>query len=63
MGSLVSYDSNSDSDNETESTPAPQKIDPDAFAHMQPLKSRKTTSLVVLNSAPEVAVKVNYLAS
>lgn len=62
VGSLVSYDTNSDSDNETDSTPEPEKVDPDSLSHLQPLKSGKT-SLVVLNSAPEVAVKVKTLAS
>uniref|UniRef100_A0AAY5F5Y1 Pre-mRNA-processing factor 17 n=1 Tax=Electrophorus electricus TaxID=8005 RepID=A0AAY5F5Y1_ELEEL len=32
-------------------------IDPDAISHLQPLKSVRKTSLSVLNSAPEVAVK------
>ncbi|XP_036842764.1 pre-mRNA-processing factor 17-like [Oncorhynchus mykiss] len=47
----------SDSDNETKSHVNPEKVDPDALAHLQPLKSGKTMSLSVLNSAPEVAVK------
>uniref|UniRef100_A0A6Q2ZD88 Pre-mRNA-processing factor 17 n=1 Tax=Esox lucius TaxID=8010 RepID=A0A6Q2ZD88_ESOLU len=57
MGSLVSYGSDSDSDNETQSNRSPEKIDPDALAHLQPLKSGQTLSLALLNSAPEVAVK------
>uniref|UniRef100_A0A674A7J5 Pre-mRNA-processing factor 17 n=1 Tax=Salmo trutta TaxID=8032 RepID=A0A674A7J5_SALTR len=52
---LVSYWC--DSDNETKSHVNPEKVDPDALAHLQPLKSGKTMSLTVLNSAPEVAVK------
>uniref|UniRef100_A0A8C8HRK0 Pre-mRNA-processing factor 17 n=1 Tax=Oncorhynchus tshawytscha TaxID=74940 RepID=A0A8C8HRK0_ONCTS len=52
---LVSYWN--DSDNETKSHVNPEKVDPDALAHLQPLKSGKTMSLSVLNSAPEVAVK------
>nr|XP_029486747.1 pre-mRNA-processing factor 17-like [Oncorhynchus nerka] len=47
----------SDSDNETKSHVNPEKVDPDALAHLQPLKSGKTMSLSVLNSAHEVAVK------
>eukprot|EP00063_Salmo_salar_P068407 XP_014043242.1 PREDICTED: pre-mRNA-processing factor 17-like [Salmo salar] len=52
---LVSYWR--DSDNETKSHVNPEKVDPDALAHLQQLKSGKTMSLTVLNSAPEVAVK------
>ncbi|XP_021456398.1 pre-mRNA-processing factor 17 [Oncorhynchus mykiss] len=55
--SLVSYGTDSDSDNETKSNASPEKIDPDALAHLQPLKSGQTMSLALLNSAPEVAVK------
>ncbi|XP_029503035.1 pre-mRNA-processing factor 17-like [Oncorhynchus nerka] len=55
--SLVSYGTDSDSDNETKSNASPEKVDPDALAHLQPLKSGKTMSLALLNSAPEVAVK------
>uniref|UniRef100_A0A8C7HAN7 Cell division cycle 40 n=1 Tax=Oncorhynchus kisutch TaxID=8019 RepID=A0A8C7HAN7_ONCKI len=39
----------------------PEKVDPDALAHLQPLKSGKTRSLSVLNSAPEVALKVREI--
>lgn len=59
VGSLVSYGSDSDSENESESGTSPQKADPDAVAHLQPLKTGTITTLAVLNSAPEVAVKVN----
>ncbi|KAA0708176.1 Pre-mRNA-processing factor 17 [Triplophysa tibetana] len=55
--SLVSYGSDSDSENESESRSVPQKADPDAVAHLQPLKSGGITTLAALNSAPEVAVK------
>uniref|UniRef100_A0A673XWX5 Pre-mRNA-processing factor 17 n=1 Tax=Salmo trutta TaxID=8032 RepID=A0A673XWX5_SALTR len=55
--SLVSYGTDSDSDNETKSNASPEKVDPDALAHLQPLKSGQTMSLALLNSAPEVAVK------
>uniref|UniRef100_A0A673IJK0 Pre-mRNA-processing factor 17-like n=1 Tax=Sinocyclocheilus rhinocerous TaxID=307959 RepID=A0A673IJK0_9TELE len=54
---LVSYGSDSDSENESKSGTSPQKVDPDALAHLQPLKSGSVTSVAVLNSAPEVAVK------
>lgn len=57
--SLVSYGSDSDSENESESGNGAQKVDPDAVAHLQPLKSSTITALAALNSAPEVAVKVN----
>ncbi|RXN34969.1 pre-mRNA-processing factor 17 [Labeo rohita] len=57
VGSLVSYGSDSDSENESESGTSPQKADPDAVAHLQPLKTGTITTLAVLNSAPEVAVK------
>uniref|UniRef100_A0A4W5LNG9 Pre-mRNA-processing factor 17 n=1 Tax=Hucho hucho TaxID=62062 RepID=A0A4W5LNG9_9TELE len=55
--SLVSYGTDSDSDNETQSNASPEKVDPDALAHLQPLKSGPTMYLALLNSAPEVAVK------
>ncbi|XP_043074690.1 pre-mRNA-processing factor 17 [Puntigrus tetrazona] len=55
--SLVSYGSDSDSENESESGTGPQKVDPDALVHLQPLKSGSITTVAVLNSAPEVAVK------
>ncbi|XP_071768676.2 pre-mRNA-processing factor 17 [Centroberyx gerrardi] len=57
IASLVSYGSDSDSENESESNTNPQKVDPDATAHLTPLKSAHTMSLAVLDSAPEVAVK------
>jgi len=56
---LVSYGSDSDSENESESRTSPQKVEPDSVAHLQPLKSAKIMTLALLNSAPEVAVKVN----
>lgn len=59
MGALVSYGSDSDSENESESRTSPQKVEPDSVAHLQPLKSDIITTLAALNSAPEVAVKVN----
>ena len=62
ISSLVSYGSDSDSDNETESKTAAGKVDPvdpDALAHLKPLKSEPTMTLALLNSAPEVAVKVS----
>lgn len=62
VGSLVAYGSDSDSENEPESNTHTEEIDSDAVAHLQPLKSGITTSLV-LNSAPEVAVKVRKVAS
>lgn len=58
VGSLVAYGSDSDSENEPESKTNKEVVDPDALAHLQPLKSGKPTSLA-LNSAPEVAVKVS----
>ncbi|KAM4633534.1 pre-mRNA-processing factor 17 [Polymixia lowei] len=57
IASLVSYGSGSDSENESESNTSPEKVDPDAMAHLKPLQSRPTMSLAVLDSAPEVAVK------
>ncbi len=57
--SLVSYCSDSDSENESESGTSPQKVDPDALAHLQPLKPGSISTIAVLNAAPEVAVKVN----
>lgn len=62
IASLVSYGSDSDSENEAESKATPEKVEtasPDATAHLRPLKSGPTMSLAVLNSAPEVAVKVS----
>lgn len=56
---LVSYGSDSDSENESESRISPQKVEPDSIAHLQPLKSDSIMTLALLNSAPEVAVKVN----
>lgn len=58
IASLVSYGSDSDSENESESNTSAEKadpVDPDATAHLKPCH---TTTLAVLNSAPEVAVKV-----
>ncbi|XP_051951618.1 pre-mRNA-processing factor 17-like [Xyrauchen texanus] len=57
VGCLVSYGSDSDSENESESATSPQKVDPDALAHLQPLKSTSLMTVAVLDSAPEVAVK------
>lgn len=60
--SLVSYGSDSDSENESGSNTAVEKVDPvspDAIVHLKPLQSGPTMSLAVLNSAPEVAVKVS----
>uniref|UniRef100_G3PCI3 Pre-mRNA-processing factor 17 n=1 Tax=Gasterosteus aculeatus aculeatus TaxID=481459 RepID=G3PCI3_GASAC len=57
---LVSYGSDSDSDNESTSKTGVVNVDatdPDATAHLKPLKSVPTMSVAVLNSAPEVAVK------
>lgn len=62
IASLVSYGSDSDSENETESTAGTEKVDaatPDATAHLRPLQTGRTMSLAVLNSAPDVAVKVS----
>ncbi|XP_026111502.1 pre-mRNA-processing factor 17-like [Carassius auratus] len=59
--SLVSYGSDSDSENESKSGTSPEKVDPDALAHLQPLKSGSVTSIAVLNSAPEVAVKEDVM--
>lgn len=61
VGSLVAYGSDSDSENELESSTNKKQVDPDAVAHLQPLKTGKIRSLA-LNSAPEVAVKVRLLA-
>nr|XP_023692683.1 pre-mRNA-processing factor 17 [Paramormyrops kingsleyae] len=61
VGSLVSYETDSDSDNETQSNTSPEKLDPDAIAHLLPLKCGKNTSLALLNAAPEVAVKEDVL--
>ncbi|CAM9137902.1 unnamed protein product [Lampetra planeri] len=62
MSSLVSYGSDSDSENDSESTTIADnvaEIDPDATAHLKPLQSGQKMSMAVavLNSAPEVAVK------
>lgn len=60
--SLVSYGSDSDSENESESSAGADKVeqvDPDATTHLKPLQPGHTMSLAVLNSAPEVAVKVS----
>lgn len=60
--SLVSYGSDSDSENEKETRSSTEKDDsndPDATAHLKPLHSGQTMSVAVLNSAPEVAVKVS----
>ncbi|KAK7134087.1 hypothetical protein R3I94_015820 [Phoxinus phoxinus] len=54
---LVSYGSDSDSENESESRITPEKVEPDSIAHLQPLKSDSIMTLSLLNSAPEVAVK------
>lgn len=62
IASLVSYGSDSDSENESESNTSAEKVaqvDSDATAHLKPLESASTMSLSVLNSAPEVAVKVS----
>lgn len=61
VSSLVSYVSDSDSENESESNTSTEKEDqtsPDATAHLRPLDSGQTTTLALLNSAPEVPVKV-----
>lgn len=58
IASLVSYGSDSDSENESESRTGVENVDPDATAHLKPLQCGNTMSLAVLNSAPEVAVKV-----
>ena len=61
VSSLVSYGSDSDSENESESNTSTEKEDqtsPDATAHLKPLESGNTMSLALLNSAPEVPVKV-----
>ncbi|KAK1888755.1 Pre-mRNA-processing factor 17 [Dissostichus eleginoides] len=57
---LVSYDSGSDSENESESNSGVEKVDPadpDATAHLKPLNSAPTMSVALLDLAPEVAVK------
>lgn len=62
VSSLVSYGSDSDSENESESNTIAEKVDPmdpDATAHLKPLQSGEKLSLSLLNSAPEVAVKVS----
>uniref|UniRef100_A0A8C5CII2 Pre-mRNA-processing factor 17 n=1 Tax=Gadus morhua TaxID=8049 RepID=A0A8C5CII2_GADMO len=55
--SLVSYRSDSDSENESDSSSRNDINDPDATAHLKPLPSGPTMTLAVLNAAPEVAVK------
>ena len=62
IASLVSYGSGSDSENESESNSGVEKVDPadpDATAHLKPLKSAPTMSVALLDLAPEVAVKVS----
>lgn len=62
IASLVSYGSDSDSENESESNTSADRVEPvdlDATVHLKPLQSGGTMSLAVLNSAPEVAVKVS----
>lgn len=62
ISSLLSYGSGSDSDNESEASTDVKgagPVNPDAMAHLKPLESGRTMSLAVLNSAPEVAVKVS----
>ncbi|KAJ8355685.1 hypothetical protein SKAU_G00184790 [Synaphobranchus kaupii] len=61
VASLVSYGTDSDSDNDAEANIKPEKTDPDEIAHLLPLNSDKMTSLAVLNSAPEVAVKEDVM--
>lgn len=61
IASLASYGNDSDSENESESSASTEKVDlddSDATAHLKPLQTEPTMSLAVLNSAPEVAVKV-----
>uniref|UniRef100_A0A3Q3G0S7 Pre-mRNA-processing factor 17 n=1 Tax=Labrus bergylta TaxID=56723 RepID=A0A3Q3G0S7_9LABR len=60
IASLASYGSDSDPENDSESKTSSEKVDPtnpDATAHLKPLKSGPTMTLALLNSAPEVAVK------
>ena len=57
--SLVSYCSDSDSENESDSSSRHDINDPDATAHLKPLPPGPTMTLAVLNAAPEVAVKVS----
>lgn len=62
IASLASYGSDSDSEIESESKTSSEKVDPmdpDATVHLKPLQSGNVTTLAVLNSAPEVAVKVS----
>ncbi|KAJ8275237.1 hypothetical protein COCON_G00098620 [Conger conger] len=61
VASLVSYGTDSDSDNDAEANIKPMMTDPDAIAHLLPLNSGKKTSLALLNSAPEVAVKEDVM--
>lgn len=58
ISSLVSYGSDSDSENESESNTTKEKDNSDATAHLKPLQSSQIMTLALLNSAPEVAVKV-----
>lgn len=61
ISSLVSYGSDSETENESEANTSTEKEDqtsPDATAHLKPLESGPTMSLALLNSAPEVPVKV-----
>ena len=57
--SLVSYGSDSGSENESESGSGPDIDNPDATAHLKPLTGGPTMTLAVLDAAPEVAVKVS----
>lgn len=59
IASLASYGSDSDPENESESNTSVEKEDPDATVHLKPLEPGRTMALAVLNSAPEVAVKVS----
>ncbi|KAG7266398.1 hypothetical protein CRUP_004910 [Coryphaenoides rupestris] len=54
---LVSYGSDSGSENESETASDHDSTDPDATAHLKPLPAAPTMTLAVLNAAPEVAVK------
>lgn len=59
---LVSYGSDSDSENESTSktdVDIVDPMDPDATAHLKPLDTDPTMTVALLNSAPEVAVKVS----
>lgn len=62
ISSLASYGSDSDSEHESETIAGAEKEDQanqDATVHLRPLESGQTMSLAVLNSAPEVSVKVS----